>query len=141
MVSVDQFGRLHLWVRANGDFILRSSHSRAIAIRKSALAEETAMIISDGNETGITCANVPSHVVPGGTIRHLSFKDVYLRTKAIETMHALICVAIIPNMRVTTMTFLLLQGNGEVRSKLGTVERLGIHDIVPPNEEQLHDAC
>jgi hypothetical protein len=116
MDSVDQFGRLHLWVRANGDFILRSSHSRAIATRMSALAEETTMIISDGNEAGITCANVPSHVVPGVIKCHRSFKDVYLMTKALVIMHALICVAIIPNMREATMTFLLLQGNSELRS-------------------------
>jgi hypothetical protein len=38
-------------------------------------------------------------------------------TNAPETMHALTCVATTPNMRVVMMTFLLLQGNNEVKSK------------------------
>jgi hypothetical protein len=42
---IDQFGRMHLLVRVYEVFIARSSQSRAMATRRSALAEETATII------------------------------------------------------------------------------------------------
>jgi hypothetical protein len=72
----------------------------------------------------MTSPDVPSHMVAEVITRHRSCKEVYETTEAVAVRHALICVAITPNMRVVTMTFLLLQSDSEFKSYRAAVESL-----------------